>query len=40
MYETTAINSLASLEDVRAEIRCQRRLETTVSNSVDDHDND
>lgn len=38
MSEATAIDSLATLEDALAEIRRQRRLETTASDSADDHD--
>lgn len=40
MREATAIDSLATLEDALAEIRRQRRLETTASDSTDDHDDD
>ena len=40
MSEATAIDSLATLEDVLAEIRRQRRLEPTASDSSDDLDGD
>ena len=38
MSETTAIDNLATLKDALAEIRRHRRLETTASDSADDHD--
>ena len=38
MSEATAIDNLATLKDALAEIRRQRRLETTASDSADDHD--
>jgi len=40
MREATAIDSPATLEDALAEIRRQRRLETTASDSADDHHDD
>ena len=40
MREATAIDSLATLEDTLAEIRRQRRLEPTASDSADDLDDD
>lgn len=38
MREATAIDDLGALEDALAEIRRQRRLETTASDSPDDID--
>ena len=40
MSEVTAIDDLATLEDALAELRRQRRLETTASDSADDLDGD
>lgn len=40
MSEVTAIDSLATLKDSLAEIRRQRRLEPTTSDSADDLDGD